>query len=446
MEKFIIIGGDAAGMSAAMQIRRALPQASVTTLEKGGTYSYAQCGLPYVIGGWIETPEKLIARTLESFRDTYNLDSRVYQEAIHIDPTNRLVRVRDLQQGEETELSYDKLLIATGGRAVRPDWQGIDLEGVFTLKTIPDAEAIMAWAANKDVRRVAVIGGGYIGLEMAEAFYKLGKEVRVVNHGKQVAGPWDEELAQLVSDEMERHGLIINYGEEVTALTGQDGRVQEVVTKTSSYPADLVLVAVGIVPNSELARDAGIKLGLRDAISVNEKMETSLPGIWAAGDVATQYHRLKNREDYIPLGTHANKMGRIAGKQMALGVGEFKGVLGTAILKVFDLGVGRTGLSEAEAKMDNILVTTALLQTKDHAGYYPNAKPLTVKLVMRQSDGVLLGGQVVGVSGVDKRTDVLATAVWHGMTGEELLDLDLSYAPPFNAVWDPIQQTARRLK
>ncbi|MCX7569103.1 FAD-dependent oxidoreductase [Tumebacillus sp. DT12] len=447
MERYVIIGGDAAGMSAAMQIRRAHPDASVTVIEKGGTYSYAQCGLPYLVGGWIPSPDMLIARRLETFRDKYNLDARTYQEATGIDPSARTVHVRDLQAESESDVPFDKLLIATGGSAVVPkDWDGTDLGGVYALKTIPDAERIIAFAKEPDVRRVVVVGGGYIGLEMAEAFHALGKEVRVLNRGEQVAGPWDLELAGLVSAELERNGVTVTYGVEVTGLSGANGRVTSVETRSGSYPADLVLIAVGILPNSGIAKQAGITLGLQGGIEVNKRMETNLPGIYAAGDVALQYHRLKKRLDYIPLGTHANKMGRIAGKQMAGLGGVFQGVLGTAILKVFDLQVGRTGLSEGEALKEGIEVETVTIKTLDHAGYYPDAKSLTVKLVLRKSDGVLLGGQAVGPSGVDKRIDVLATALWQGMTGEELLDLDLSYAPPFNAVWDPLQQAARRFK
>lgn len=446
MTTYTIIGGDAAGMSAAMQIRRAHPEADITVFEKGGTYSYAQCGLPYLVGGDIPSPEKLIARTRETFQQKYGIDARVFQEVTKIDPAGQRIFYRNLKTGEESDHSYDKLLIATGGRAVVPKWDGADLQGVFKIKTIPDAERIMAWAKQPDIHRVVIIGGGYIGLEMAEAFYNLGKEIRVLNRADQVAGPWDPELAELAHRELERHGVAVHYNEEVTGLQGREGRVTEVLTQTAAYPADLVLIAVGISPNSEIAKEAGVALGVKDAISVNANMETNVPNIWAAGDVATHYHRLKDREDYIPLGTHANKMGRIAGKQMALGVGAFKGVLGTAILKLFDLGMARTGLSEAEAKQEGIDVTVATLKTLEHAGYYPGAKPLTVKLVLRKSDGVLLGGQAVGYGGADKRIDVLATALWQGLTGEELLDLDLSYAPPFNAVWDPVQQAARRLK
>ncbi|ARU63167.1 CoA-disulfide reductase [Tumebacillus avium] len=445
MDRFVVIGGDAAGMSAAMQIRRTHPNAGITIFEKGTTYSYAQCGLPYYIGGYIPSAEKLIARTREAFQEKYNMNATILHEAVAIDPKGQTVTVRDLQQGTETEHPYDKLLIATGGRAVLPDWDGAQLEGVFALKTLADAERIIAYAQQNSVQQAVVIGGGYIGLEMAEAFHALGKTVRVINRGNQVAGPWDKELADLLSEEMQQKGVTVNLEEEIAGITGADGRVTAVQTKTASYPADLVLVAVGIVPNSELAKAAGLTLSVRDAIHVNSKMETSHPNIWAAGDAATQYHRVKKRDDYIPLGTHANKMGRIAGKQMAAGVGEFQGVLGTAILKVFDLTAARTGLSAAEAVQEKIPHKTVTLKTLHHAGYYPDALPLHVKLIVRESDGLLLGAQAVGRAGADKRIDVLATALWNGMTADDLLDLDLAYAPPHNAVWDPVQQAARRL-
>ncbi|ASS75048.1 CoA-disulfide reductase [Tumebacillus algifaecis] len=431
MDRFVIIGGDAAGMSAAMQIRRAHPDASLTIFEKGTTYSYAQCGLPYYIGGSIRSADKLIARTREAFQETYNMNATILHEVTAIHPERQVVTVRNLQADTETEHPFDKLLIATGGRAVLPDWEGAQLEGVFVLKTLADALRIEAYTKQADIRQVVVIGGGYIGLEMAEAFHALGKQVRIVNRGDQVAGPWDKEMADLLTAELERHGVAVHLGEEIISLSGMNGKVKTVDTKTASYPADLVLVAVGIIPNSEIAKRAGLSLSVRDAISVNAKMETSHANIWAAGDVASQFHRLKNREDYIPLGTHANKMGRIAGKQMALGQGEFQGVLGTAILKVFDLTAARTGLSEGEAHKEKIPHRTVSLSTLQHAGYYPNAQPLHIKLIVRE--------------GADKRIDVLATAIWQGMTAEQLLDLDLAYAPPHNAVWDPVQQAARRL-
>ncbi|TCP59549.1 NADPH-dependent 2,4-dienoyl-CoA reductase/sulfur reductase-like enzyme [Tumebacillus sp. BK434] len=445
MDRFVVIGGDAAGMSAAMQIRRAQPKAGITIFEKGTTYSYAQCGLPYYIGGSISSAQQLIARTREAFQETYNMNATILHEAVAIDPKRQRVTVRDLETGMEAEHPYDKLLIATGGRAVLPDWEGAALDGVFSLKTLADAERIIAYAKQSHVKQAVVIGGGYIGLEMAEAFHALGKSVRVINRGDQVAGPWDTELAELLRAELERHGVAVNLGEEITGLSGTGGRVTEVQTQSGSYPADLVLVAVGIVPNSELAKEAGLTLSVRDAIQVNPKLETSHANIWAAGDVATQFHRVKNRDDYIPLGTHANKMGRIAGKQMAGGTEEYRGVLGTSILKVFDLTASRTGLSEAEAVAEQIPHKTVTLKTLQHAGYYPDAMPLHIRLVVRAEDGRLLGGQAVGRQGADKRIDVIATALWNGMTAEQLLDLDLAYAPPHNGVWDPVQQAARRL-
>jgi NADPH-dependent 2,4-dienoyl-CoA reductase/sulfur reductase-like enzyme len=440
---YVIIGGDAAGMSAAMQIRRTLPEADITTFEMGGIYSYAQCGLPYFIGEDIPTTDKLIARTAEQFNEKHRINAHTYHEVTEIHPQFKKITVKDLKQGQEFQVDYDKLLIATGGSPVMPNWKGKEAEGVFYLKTIPDAEAIHDMAKSPTVEEVVIVGAGYIGLEMVEAFHQLGKKVTLIQRGEQIANVFDKELAKLAEEYLKEQQVRIVLGEDVVEVLTTDGKVSGVKTDRSEYKAQLVLVSIGITPNTKMAEVAGIQLGVKNAIEINERMETSLPDIYAAGDCATQFHRVKNRPDYIPLGTTANKQGRIAGTVMAGGNKTFAGIVGSSVLKVLDFHMARTGLSEKEANELGIPYETVTIDSQSHAGYYPDSKKMTLKLIYTKDDQRLLGGQAVGFGGVDKRIDVLATALFNNMTLVELEDLDLSYAPPFNMSWDPIQQAAR---
>ncbi|OZM56770.1 CoA-disulfide reductase [Lottiidibacillus patelloidae] len=441
--KYVIIGGDAAGMSAAMQIVRNVENAKVTTLEMGDTYSYAQCGLPYAISGRIPKLDSLIARTRDTFEEKYGIDARIFHKVEHVDEKAKLVSGTNLKTNETFSVPYDKLLVATGARPLVPDWDGVNLKGVHTLKTIADAKAIMESAT--DAKNVTVIGGGYIGLEMAEAFHELGKDVRIIQRGAQLANTFDLDMAEHINDEAEKQGIAVHLEESVTALNG-NGVVTEVITDKTSYETDLVLIAIGVIPNTELLDGTGVHKGVKGAIQVNRYMETNVKDIYAAGDCATQYHRVKEKDDFSPLGTHANKQGRLAGLNMIKKTRPFQGMVGTAILKFCDLSLGRTGLTENEAKELNLPYETTILTSTNIAGYYPGKEKLHVKLLYRSDTKQLLGGQFVGIAGVAKRTDVIATALFHRMKIDELEDLDLSYAPPFNSVWDPVQQGARRSK
>jgi NADPH-dependent 2,4-dienoyl-CoA reductase/sulfur reductase-like enzyme len=441
--KYVIIGGDAAGMSAAMQIVRNEKKAEVTTLEMGDTYSYAQCGLPYAISGKIPKLDSLIARSRDTFEEKYGIDARIFHKVEQVDADKKTVSGTNLETNETFTIPYDKLLVATGARPLVPDWNGINLTGVHTLKTIADAKAIIESAT--DAKNVTVIGGGYIGLEMAEAFHELGKNVRIIQRGKQLANTFDSDMAVHIKEEAEKQGIAVHLEESVTALKG-DGGVREVITDKATYKADLVLIAIGVVPNTDLLEGTGVHKGVKGAIRVNRYLETSIEGIYAAGDCAVQYNRVKEKDDFSPLGTHANKQGRLAGLNMIGNTRSFKGMVGTAILKFCDLHLGRTGLTENEAKELNLPYETTTLTSTDIAGYYPGKERLLVKLLYRSDTKKLLGGQFIGHSGVAKRTDVIATALYHNMRIDELEDLDLSYAPPFNSVWDPIQQGARRSK
>ncbi|MBM7551403.1 CoA-disulfide reductase [Thalassobacillus pellis] len=440
--KYVIIGGDAAGMSAAMQIVRNSDNAEIVTFEKGSIYSYGQCGLPYVISGEINSTDDLIARTPETFREKYGIDARIRHEVTAVDCQLKKVFVTNLDTGEEFEESYDRLLIATGASPVCPPWEGADLPGVYHLKTIPDARAIMKHC-QKDIENVTIIGGGYIGLEMAESFVKLGKSVRIIDRGSQIAKIFDSDMAELIHDEAQNNNIVLTLEESVEGFQG-DKQVKQVITNKGEYDTDLVLVAAGVAPNTSFLHGTGIYLTIKDAILVNAYMETNIKDVYAAGDCATQYHRIKEKQDYIPLGTHANKQGRIAGLNMVDKPTSFKGVVGSSIIKFCSLTLGRTGLSEREAGKLNFPIETIRITSTDSAGYYPDAEKLELKIVFHRENQKVLGAQIIGKEGVDKRIDVLATALYHEMTIKELLDLDLSYAPPYNSVWDPIQQAARR--
>ncbi|WP_349408838.1 CoA-disulfide reductase [Pseudalkalibacillus sp. SCS-8] len=441
---YVIIGGDAAGMSAAMQIVRNDPDAKITTLEKGDIYSYGQCGLPYVISGLIPEAEDLIARDVETFREKYGIDAKVFHEVTNVDTENKMVSGQNTQTGESFTYDYDRLLVATGVSPIVPDWDGKDLDGIHTLKTIPDAKAIME-SLDHDVEQVTVIGGGYIGLEMAESFVHLGKKVRLIERNEQVAKIFDEDMAAYIHKEAEKHGVELCFSEQVEAFEG-DGRVEAVVTDKNTYKSDLVLIAIGVKPNTDFLSETPVHMNEKGAVIVDAYMKTNVEGVYAAGDCATHYHRVKEANDHIPLGTTANKQGRIAGINMIDQHKAFQGIVGTSVIKFMDLTLGRTGLSEREAKALNFPYDTVTTEAKDIAGYYPGAEKLHVKLLFNTQNQRLLGGQFIGKHGVDKRVDVLAMALFHKMSLHDLEDLDLSYAPPYNGVWDPIQQAARRAK
>lgn len=441
--KILIIGGDAAGMSAAMQMVRNSSGHEITVLEKGGVYSYGQCGLPYVISGKIESTDELIARTPSTFKEKYGIDARVFLEAKMVDVENKMVSGINHSNGETFSLPYDRLLIATGVSSVVPQWEGVTLPGIFSLKTIPDAKAIMDYL-DKDIKNVTVIGGGYIGLEMAESFAELGKKVTIIERNEQLAKIFDTDMAELIHEEAVKQNIVLKMDESVEAFGGSD-HVESVKTDKGEYETDLVLVAVGVKPNTSFLEGTGIKTIGNGAIQVNAYMQTSVEDIYAAGDCATQYHRVKEKDDHVPLGTHANKQGQVAGLNMVDVHKTFKGIVGTSIIKFFDLTLGRTGISETEADRLNIPCGSVTITATDIAGYYPDDKKMKLKLVFHKETHKVLGGQIIGGNGVDKRIDVLATAIFHSMTTEELLDLDLAYAPPYNGVWDPVQQAARRV-
>lgn len=444
-QRFVIIGADAAGMSAASEARRTDPDLEIIAYDRGSFASYSQCGLPYLVGGVVEDRHQLIARTVEEFAQRA-INVHLKHEVTAIDPTRKRVRVRELANGAETEQSYDRLLIATGASPAKLQVPGLYLEGVFHLDVMEDALALQAYLRTHQPKQAVIVGGGYIGLEMAENLVRLGLQVRLVQRGQQLFPSVDVEIATSLNEELERHGVDLSLCESVVqACKGHAGRVVDVHTSQGEVPADLVLLATGAQPNVAVAQAAGVHLGGTGAIAVDDRLRTSVPDIFAAGDCAEHWHRLLQQPAWVPLGTTANKQGRIAGRNAAGGDESFAGIVGTAITRVFDLQVGRTGLTEREAVAAGHPCVAKVLKSTDHAGYLPGAQQLTVKLVVEQSTGRVLGGQAIGRAGVDKRIDVLATALYTGLTIEELTQLDLAYAPPFNSVWDPIQVAATAL-
>lgn len=439
--KYVIIGGDAAGMSAAMEIYRNVPGAEITSVERGFIYSYGQCGLPYVVDGRISSTKRLIARDVATFRDKYGIDARVGHEVERIDVEKQLVTGTDLASGEQFEIPYDKLLIATGANSVMPVEKGSDLAGVHMVKTIPMLEDLLA-DLTENIKHVTVIGGGYIGLEMVETLHASGREVRLIQRSGYLAKFLDKELAQHVRDEAKKQGVEVLLNTSVEAFEGST-RVERVVTDKGAFDTDLVIVAVGIQPNTKFLKDTGIALAKNGGVIVNRHLETSVENIYAAGDCAMHFNIVKERLDYVPLGTTANKHGRVAGLNMAGKFAPFRGIVGTSIMKFFDLTVATTGINEGTAKELGFDFEAYKLSARHIAGYYPGAQRIFIKVVVRKRDQQLLGAQIIGPAGVDKRIDVFATALYNKMTLPDLLDLDLAYAPPFNGVWDPLQQVAR---
>jgi NADPH-dependent 2,4-dienoyl-CoA reductase/sulfur reductase-like enzyme len=433
-------------MSAAAEARRCDNDLQIVAFDRGDAASYSQCGLPYLVGGVVAGATRLIARTVEQFA-AQDITVHLGHEVTAIHAARGMVRVHALPDGTERDEPYDRLVIATGASPVRPPGvPGLDLDGVFVLDVLEDARALQAYLQRHNPRHAVIVGGGYIGLEMAENLVRLGLSVRLIQRSEQLFPSLDMDMALPLAQELERHGVDLSLCDRVLeACEGAHGRVADVHTNAGELPADLVLLATGVSPAVTLARTAGIGCGPTGAIAVDDHQRTNVPGIFAAGDCAEHWHLLLQRPAWVPLGTTANKQGRIAGRNAAGGDATFGGIVGTAITRLFDLEIGRTGLSEREAHVAGIACLSTTLNSTDHAGYMPDAQPLTLKLVVESDTGRLLGAQVVGRAGVAKRIDVFATALYAGFTLEDLPRLDLAYAPPFNSVWDPLQVAATSL-
>jgi NADPH-dependent 2,4-dienoyl-CoA reductase/sulfur reductase-like enzyme len=436
--RLVVIGGVAAGMSAAARARRRDPDLKIIVFEKTGYVSYGSCGLPYFIGGLIGDPNDLVARTPAQFAKQ-NIETRIRHEVQAIDTAKKTVAVRDLDEEREFTVDYDRLIIATGGSAIRPPIPSVDLKGLFVLRNVEDGVAVRKFIDEEKPRRAVIIGGGYIGVEVAENFVERGLETTMLNRPLQVLGNFDADIAQFMQNELERHGVRISVGDTAQGIEGDSkGRVRMVVSEQGQYEADLVLIGAGVRAESLLAKEAGVTLGFKGSIAVDEKMRTNIPDVYAAGDCVETYHLLLKKPSYVPLGTTANKQGRVAGTNAGGGEAVFEGVVGTAITKAFDLGVAITGLTEKAAEHSGIPASAVAIQHRTRAHYYPSPGPIHIKLVWNPEDGRLLGAQIAGPALEAKRIDVFAMALHHGLTIEDLQRLDLSYAPPFAPVWDPI--------
>lgn len=435
-DRLVVIGGVAAGMSAAAKARRMRKDMDIVVYEQTGYISYGSCGFPYVIKGEIPHVEDVIVRTPQDFAKQ-NIFAHVRHQVLAIDPQQHTLLIRNLETGAEFTDHWDRLILSTGGSATRPAIPGLDLPGIFTLRNVEDTIAIRDWIAQTRPQRGVIVGGGYIGLEMAEALAAHGIQLTLVEMLPQVMGNMDADMAAHVQEELVRQHVDLRLEHSVEAFVG-NGRVREVVAAGQHFPADIVIFSVGIKPSATLARAAGIALGPTGAVAVDDHQRTSVEQIWAAGDVAEALDRVTGKPTYVPLGTTANKQGRVAGENAAGGDAVFNGIVSTAVVKVFEIEAARTGLSERQARAEGLNVETVTATANSRAHYMPGHQSIHVKLVFERGSQRLLGAQMVGGEGVAKRIDVIAAALHARWTTYDLAELDLSYAPPFAPVWDPI--------
>ncbi|MDT0410067.1 MULTISPECIES: FAD-dependent oxidoreductase [Streptomyces] len=446
-ERLVVIGGDATGMAAASQARRLKgpDELEIIAFERGRHTSYSACGIPYWVGGDVAGPEDLVARTPEEHR-ARDIDLRTGTEVTELDVEGRRVRARELESGGEYWTSYDKLVIATGAAPLRPDLPGIDAPGVHGVQTLDDGERLLATLTRARGKRAVVVGAGYIGVEMAEALIRRGYDVTVVNHAPQPMTTLDADMGALVDEAMRGMGITMVNGTAVTALgTGPDGHVNAVRTDEAEYPADVVVLGLGVRPQTDLARAAGLPLGPSGGLLTDLAMRVrGHEEIYAGGDCVEVLDLLAGRTRHIALGTHANKHGQVIGSNIGGGYATFPGVVGTAVSKVCELEIGRTGLRERDAAAAGYQCVSVTIESTSRAGYYPDAAPMTVKMIAERVTGRLLGTQIVGREGAGKRVDIAAVALTAGMTVEQMTALDLGYAPPFSPVWDPVLVAARK--
>ncbi|MEU5757475.1 FAD-dependent oxidoreductase [Nocardia sp. NPDC047648] len=446
-ERLVVIGGDATGMSAASQARRMKDASAleIVVFERGGFTSYSACGIPYWVGGHVAERDALIARTPEEHRSR-EIDLRLYTEVTEIDVDAGRVRYRDRETGASAWMPYDQLVIATGARPVRPPLPGIDAQGVHGVQTLDDGQALLGTLEQARGNRAVVVGAGYIGVEMAEALIRRGYDVTMVNRGPEPMSTLDPDMGALVREAMCGMGIKVVADAEVAGLrTAEDGRVAAVVTDAAEYPADVVVLGIGVHPETELARAAGLPLGQHGGLRTDLAMRVrGHENIWAGGDCVEVLDLVSGRERHIPLGTHANKHGQIIGANIGGGYAIFPGVVGTAVSKVCELEVARTGLREKDAQAAGLQYVTVTVEATNRAGYYPDAAPMTVKMLAERFTGRLLGAQIVGREGAGKRVDIAAVALTARMTVEQMTMLDLGYAPPFSPVWDPVLVAARK--
>lgn len=436
--KVLIIGGVAGGATAAARLRRLDEQAEIIIFERSGYVSYANCGLPYYIGGVIQRESSLTLQTPESFKQRFNIDVRISSEVQSIDPASKTITVKNLASGEIYEESYDKLLLSPGAEAIRPDLPGIDSPKIFTLRTVENTFAIKNYIDEQQAKSAVIIGGGFIGLEMAENLLERGIRTALLQRSEQVMPPLDYDMASQLHAYLREKGLDLRLNTSVTGYEDTGSGIKALLRDGGFIEADLIILAVGVMPDAKLARSAGLELGIKGSIKVNDRMETSVPDIYAVGDAIEVTHFVSGKPTVIPLAGPANKQGRIAADNIAGLDSRYKGSQGSSIIKLFDMTAASTGLSEKTARAEGIPYDKAVNFSASHATYYPGASNMTIKTIFEPGSGTILGAQIIGFDGVDKRIDVLAAAIRGGMTAFDLAELELAYAPPFSSAKDPV--------
>lgn len=436
--KVVIVGGVAGGATAAARIRRLDERAQIVVFEKSHYVSYANCGLPYYIGGVIDDPAELTLQTPESFFSRFRVEMRVRHEVTAIHPERKTVSVTELESGRIFEESYDKLLLSPGARPTQPRLPGVGIEKVFTLRTVEDTFRIKAYIEKYHPKSAVLAGGGFISLELAENLRGQGMEVTIVQRPKQLMNPFDPDMASFIHAEMRKHGVRLALGHTVEGFEEKAGGVDVLLKDEAPLHADMVVLAIGVTPDTQLAKDAGLALGLKGSIVVNDRMETSEPDIYAVGDAVQVKHYVTGQDAVIALAGPANKQGRIAADNICGGDSRYPGSQGSSIIKVFDITAAVTGLNETNARKAGIDADKVILSPMSHAGYYPGGRLMTMKVVFEKGTYRLLGAQIVGYEGVDKRIDVLATAIHAGLSAVQLKELDLAYAPPYSSAKDPV--------
>lgn len=445
--KVIVIGGVAAGMSAASKIRRGDEAAEITVYERGMETSYGACGLPYYISGANDDVDLLRIRKAQDFIDKQNIDVKLLHEVIAVDTKLKQVEVANLVTGDKFTDKYDKLVISTGASPIVPPIEGLlkGLTNAFTVKTIEDGENIKRYLSQDNVKKVVVAGAGFIGLEMVEACHELQKEVTLIELQEKLLASVDDEIGQLIHQELIDNNIAVKLGEKIIKVNANNGKVVSVETTNGTYEADALILATGVRPNTKFLEGSGIELD-RGAIIINDRMETNIPDVYAGGDCAVVYHKLLKCNRYIPLGTYANKQGKLIGENILGANKSFPGALGTAAIKVIDLEVGRTGVSEQEAKQANLNYGTVFVKAPAHAPYYPGNVQISIKLIYDKEKKTILGAQLAGRKGAALRADMFAIIIDAGYTADEIQNLDLLYAPPYAYVWDAVQIAAGRIK
>lgn len=436
--KVIIVGGVAGGATAAARIRRLDEHAEITVYERSGYISYANCGLPYYIGDVITDPEELTLQTPESFFKRFRINMKIHHEVISIHPESKTVSVKNLENGEIFEENYDKLILSPGAKPTQPRLPGVGIDKLFTLRTVEDTFRIKEYINKNHPKSAVLAGGGFIGLELAENLRELGMDVTIVQLLKQLMNPFDPDMASMIHNEMRKHGIKLVLGYTVEGFKEKDDGVEVLLKDNPSLQADMVVLAIGVTPDTVLAKEAGLELGIKESIVVNDRMETSVPDIYAAGDAVQVKHYVTGNDALISLAGPANKQGRIIADNICGGDSRYLGSQGSSVIKVFDMTAATTGINETNAKKSGLEVDTVILSPMSHAGYYPGGKVMTMKVVFEKESYRLLGAQIIGYEGVDKRIDVLATAIHAGLNATQLKDLDLAYAPPYSSAKDPV--------